>query len=205
MLLVYPEDANLQGELGKLKTEQKSEKTRLILGELKDNTLSLEEDSIFKQNPIEKGDINIHFPLNELSSILEHDPEEHRPRRPEKAPLKTGDSASLAKLIHPDAKKKSILDLYKNQQNENMLPVITEENIKTQRTVEQNSAYNYKQSPVRFAVISNDNSVEQLTKNTSNDAEPWEAKARARQAYLTVVTEHDEENMDVATEGLKDA
>ena len=68
---MYPEDASQQGELGQLKTDQRSEKNRLILGELKDHTLSLEEDSILKQNAVDKADINIHFPLNELSSILE--------------------------------------------------------------------------------------------------------------------------------------
>ena len=96
--------------------------------------------------------------------------------------------------------------MYKTNQNENMLPVITEENIKTQRTIEHNSNYNYKQSPLRFAIISNENSMEQFTKNNPKELESWENKARARRVSLKVVGEqNDEENFDVATEGLKEA
>jgi len=80
---------------------------------------------------VEKGDINIHFPLNELSSILENDPEDSRLNRVEKGPQKKINPPSLSRLVHPDIKKPSLLDLYKVEQNQNMLPVITEENIKT--------------------------------------------------------------------------
>lgn len=134
VLVVYPEDQGGTDELARLTASSKDQINHQVLAEPKDNTLNLDEDSFLKKINPDKGDLRNHFSLSELSSILENEPEDTRAVGNQRQGAQSVTESKIKRLIHPDATKKSLLDLYDIKNNQHMLPVITEENIKTQRT-----------------------------------------------------------------------
>ena len=197
-LIIYPRDKILeqQSEERKIQFIKKIETFDNDQSQ-KVDTLSLEDDkqSFDKEND---GSINA---LEELSSIYEtNDNEDKNNFKNSVKHHKVNQGRFINRPIHPDVKKKAILDLYTAQLlNDNMLSIITEEDLRTNRTNIQMSGS--KPGKVKFMGSSMDNSYDQaVTRNNSKENDD------SRQGYennLDMVPEEDEQ-MEIASEGQLD-
>jgi hypothetical protein len=156
VLLVWPRDIELLEEqlTSKLIKYDRSYPTTNSNSKREQNhdTLSLDFDKnkapqpSHSRNNSDSVNINLHA-MDDISSIYDveigssadRDDSTGISRQPIKT-IKTKGSRLSGRHVHPDVKKVALLDLYKVQQNDGMLSIITEEDPKTKRTIDPNSA-----------------------------------------------------------------
>jgi hypothetical protein len=149
-LVVYPRDLELLEEqlTTKLLSQNRSNQTGNSNSkrDTSKDTLSLdfEKNHHHKRNNSDSVNYNLHG-IDDLSSIydvgdLDDKEDSFNHNKHLIKSIKPNGNKLSTRPVHPDVKKVALLDLYKIQNNEGMLSIITEEDPKTKRTIDPNSA-----------------------------------------------------------------